>query len=33
MILDDIVGNVEAVERMKAIASQGNMPNLIFSVR
>lgn len=33
MILDDIVGNAEAVERMKAIASQGNMPNLIFSVR
>ena len=33
MVLEDIVGNVEAVERMTAIASQGNMPNLIFSAR
>ena len=32
MVLEDIVGNAEAVDRMTAIASQGNMPNLIFSV-
>jgi len=31
--LDDVVGNAEAVGRLKAIARDGNMPNLIFSVR
>ena len=31
--LDDVVGNTEAVARLKAIARDGNMPNLIFSVR
>lgn len=31
--LDDVVGNPEAVDRLKAIARDGNMPNLIFSVR
>ncbi len=30
--LDDVVGNAEAVARLKAIARDGNMPNLIFSV-
>ena len=33
MVLEDIVGNAEAVERMTVIAAQGNIPNLIFSVR
>ena len=31
--LSDVVGNTEAVDRLKAIARDGNMPNLIFSVR
>jgi replication factor C subunit 2/4 len=28
--LTDIVGNREAVERLTAIASMGNLPNIIF---
>lgn len=30
-ILADIVGNVEAVERLQAIAQMGNLPNIILS--
>jgi len=30
-VLSDIVGNAEAVARLKAIAAEGNMPNLIFA--
>jgi replication factor C subunit 2/4 len=30
-ILDDICGNEEAVDRLKNIAKDGNMPNLILS--
>lgn len=29
--LDDIVGNEEAVMRLRVIAEEGNMPNLILS--
>lgn len=29
--LDDIVGNVETVERLKIIARDGNLPNLIIA--
>ena len=29
--IDEIVGNKDAVERLAAIASTGNMPNLIFT--
>lgn len=29
--LDDIVGNVETVERLKIIAKDGNMPHVIIS--
>ena len=32
-LLDDIVGNEEAVERLKVIAEDGNMPNLLLVVR
>lgn len=32
MILDDVVGNVETVERLKVIAEDGNMPHIIISV-
>lgn len=31
VILDDIVGNKEAIYRLKVIAKEGNMPNLILS--
>jgi tagatose-1,6-bisphosphate aldolase len=31
--MKDIVGNEEAVSRLKVIAYDGNMPNLILSVR
>ena len=31
--MKDIVGNEEAVSRLKVIAFDGNMPNLILSVR
>ena len=30
--LDDIVGNIEAVSRLKVIAKEGNMPNMIITV-
>ena len=33
MYVDEIVGNKEAVDRLKVIASEGNMPNIILSVR
>ena len=29
--LDDVVGNGEAIARLKVIGSQGNMPNLLIS--
>jgi len=32
LILDDIVGNRDTVERLKVIAQDGNMPNLIMTV-
>jgi hypothetical protein len=31
--LDDIVGNEETIERLKHIASEGNMNNIIIAVR
>lgn len=31
VILDDVVGNKEAIYRLKVIAKEGNMPNLILS--
>ncbi|KAL9105560.1 MAG: hypothetical protein Q9227_009304 [Pyrenula ochraceoflavens] len=31
LVLDDIVGNVETVERLKIIAKDGNMPHVIIS--
>lgn len=31
MVLDDIVGNEETIERFKAIARDGNMPHMIIS--
>lgn len=30
-VLKDIVGNAETVERLKVIATEGNMPNLIIT--
>lgn len=33
MDLDDIVGNVETIERLKVIARDGNMPHIIISVQ
>ena len=32
MVLDDVVGNVETIERLKVIAEDGNMPHIIISV-
>jgi hypothetical protein len=32
-VLDDIVGNVETIERLKVIAKNGNCPHIIISVR
>ena len=32
-VLDDVVGNVETVERLKVIAKDGNCPHIIISVR
>ena len=29
--LDDVVGNAEAVARLKTIAQDGNLPNVIFA--
>jgi len=31
-LVEEIVGNPEAVERLKIIALEGNMPNIIISV-
>lgn len=31
--IKDIVGNVEAVSRLQIIAEEGNVPNMILSVR
>ena len=31
VILDDVVGNTETIERLKIIAKDGNMPHLIIS--
>lgn len=33
MLLDDIVGNTETVDRLKIIAKQGNCPHIVLSVR
>ncbi|RYY81576.1 AAA family ATPase [archaeon] len=30
-VLQDVVGNAEAIERLRAITSMGNLPNLILS--
>ena len=30
--MKDIVGNTDAVERLKVIATEGNMPNIILAV-
>jgi replication factor C subunit 2/4 len=30
--IKDVVGNVEAVARLKVIAEEGNVPNLILAV-
>lgn len=32
-VLSDIVGNEETVQRLMVIAKEGNMPNMILSVR
>lgn len=32
-LIRDIVGNKEAVGRLQVVAEEGNMPNLILSVR
>jgi replication factor C subunit 2/4 len=32
LVLDDIVGNHETVERLKVIARDGNCPHIIISV-
>lgn len=31
-VLDDVVGNVDTIERLKIIAKDGNCPHLIISV-
>ena len=31
LFLADIVGNVDTVDRLKVIAEEGNMPNLIIA--
>lgn len=31
VVLDDIVGNTETIERLKIIAKDGNMPHVIIS--
>jgi len=31
--MDEIVGNVDAVARLKVVAETGNMPNIILAVR
>jgi replication factor C subunit 2/4 len=32
ILLDDVVGNSETVERLKVIAEDGNVPHIIISV-
>jgi hypothetical protein len=32
-VLDDVVGNIETIERLKVIAKDGNCPHIIISVR
>lgn len=32
LVLDDVVGNQETIERLKVIAKDGNCPHLIISV-
>lgn len=32
-VVADVVGNVEAVARLRVIAEEGNMPNMILAVR
>ena len=32
MLLDDIVGNTETVDRLKVIAREGNCPHIVLSV-
>jgi DNA polymerase III delta prime subunit len=32
-VIEDIVGNEEAVSRLQVVAAEGNMPHLILSVR
>jgi replication factor C subunit 2/4 len=32
-LVKDVVGNVDAVSRLQVIAEEGNMPNVILSVR
>jgi replication factor C subunit 2/4 len=32
ILLDDVVGNSETVERLKVIAQDGNVPHIIISV-
>lgn len=31
--LDDVVGNIDTIERLKVIAKDGNCPHIIISVR
>jgi hypothetical protein len=33
LVLDDIVGNAETIERLKVIARDGNCPHIIIAVR
>lgn len=30
-VLDDVVGNIETIERLKVIAKDGNLPHIIIS--
>jgi hypothetical protein len=32
LVLDDVVGNTETIERLKVIARDGNCPHIIISV-
>jgi hypothetical protein len=32
-VLDDVVGNIDTIERLKVIAKDGNCPHIIISVR
>lgn len=31
-VLDDVVGNVDTIDRLKVIAKEGNCPHIIISV-